>query len=170
MKSEKKQQNTQIKQKKKLVNKQKENELAEKSMNYFRILKALEKQNTKQKLSSELTQKQAKPKKNTLTEIIYENNSKKLENYYNKNQNDLLLYGSSKYDILSMDKLLEEMGNYKLKIINKINENNRYKNIHSDINDIVHDYSNNKVKSILTPLAENEKERSKMEKLEKKKL
>jgi len=99
------------------------------------------------------------------------NNSIKLGNYYNKNKNDLLLYGSSNYDVLEMDKLVEEMGNYKSKIINKINENhNKNKKIkNSQIDDIIDDYDSANNKVILTPLAENEKERREMETLEKKK-
>ena len=174
MKSNKKQQNTktkEIKSKKKISPKPVEPEFESTSMNYFRMLKELEKQNSEQKLSEELEQKEKninKPKQKNLTEIIYEKNSKKLGNYYNKNQKDLLLYGSSKYDILSMDKVLKEMGNYQAKVINKINESNKNNISDSQIKEIIDDYDNYNNRVILTPLAENEKERNEMEALEKK--
>ena len=153
-----------------------ENEYETTSKNYFRLLKEMEEQNSNQKLSEELQQKdkkkeKSKPKQKNLTELIYAKNSKKLGNYYNKNQNDLLLYGSSKYDVLSMDKLLKEMGYYKSKVINKINENkNLTKSNDSEIDNILSSYENCNNKVILTPLAENEKERNEMEEIEKKKL
>ena len=59
------------------------------------------------------------------------------------------------------------MGQYKSKVINKINETKTNKNKNSEINEIIEDYDNIKNKNILTPLAENEKERSEMEALEK---
>ena len=178
MKSDKKQ-NTKIKElkrNKKLLPKQKESENGQSSMNsmnYFRIIKELEKQNTNQKLSEEISKKDSKqkPKTKNINELIYVNNSKKLGNYYNKNQNDLLLYGSSKYDALTMDNLLKEMGQYKSRVINKINENKNNKNNkkpNSEIDEIIEDYDNIKNKVILTPLAENEKGRGEMEPLEKK--
>ena len=177
MKSNKKQitESKQLKTKKKVLQKTKEPEIdldfETTSMNYFRIIKELEKQNMEQKLNNELTKKEPKPKQKNLTEKIYINNSKKLGNYYNKNKNDLLLYGSSKFDVLTMDQLVDEMGNYKSKVINKINENhNKNKKIkNSEIVDIIDDYDSSHNKIILTPLAENEKERSEMEALEKKK-
>ena len=158
-----------LKPKKKIVKKQKEPELDIPSINsnsYFRIIKELEKQNSSQKFTEE-TKKKEKPKQKNINELIYINNSKKLGNYYNKNQNDLLLYGSSKYDVLTMDNLLKEMGQYKSKVINKINETKTNKNKNSEINEIIEDYDNIDSKNILTPLAENEKERSEMEALEK---
>ena len=165
MKSDKKQQTIKLKPNKKILQRPKEKEFETTSMSYFRIIKELEKQNSEQKLSHELKKKEPKPKKNNLTELIYEKNSKKLGNYYNENQNNLLLYGSSKYDVLSMDKLVKEMGNYKSRIINKINENKNVKN--AEIKEILDQYENSQNKVILTPLAENEKERSEMEILEK---
>ena len=174
MKSNKKQttENKQLKTKKKVLQKTKEPEIdldfEKTSMSYFRIIKELEKQNNEQKLNKELTKKEPKPKQKNLTETIYINNSKKLGNYYNKNKNDLVLYGSSKYDGLTMDKLVDEMGNYKSKVINKINEKNK-KIKNSEIVDIIDDYDNSHNKIILTPLAENEKERREMETLEQKK-
>ena len=76
MKSNKKQQNTktkEIKSKKKISPKPVEPEFESTSMNYFRMLKELEKQNSEQKLSEELEQKEKninKPKQKNLTEII----------------------------------------------------------------------------------------------------
>jgi len=128
MKSDKKQQTIKLKPNKKVLHRPKEKEFETTSMSYFRIIKELEKQNSEQKLSQELKKKEQKPKKSNLTELIYEKNSKKLGNYYNENQNNLLLYGSSKYDVLTMDKLVKEMGNYKSRIISKINENKNVKN------------------------------------------
>jgi hypothetical protein len=129
----------------------------------------MEKQDSDQKLNEELHQKEKKKQNKKLNEIIYENNSKELGNYYNKNQSDLLLYGSRKYDVLSMDKLLKEMGQYQTKVINKINESKNLKSSNnSEISEIVDDYNNCKNKVILTPLAENEKERDEMENNEKK--
>ena len=129
MQSNKKQQNIkskEIKTKKKILKKTKQSDSELSSINsnsYFRIIKELEKQNSIQKFSEEMKKKEAKPKQRNINELIYINNSKKLGNYYNKNQNDLLLYGSSKYDVLPMDNLLKEMGQYQSKVINKINEN-----------------------------------------------
>ena len=180
MKSDKKQINTknkEIKKSKKIVQKQSESDFdypTINSNNYFRIIKELERQNANQKLAEEISKKESKPKQKNINELIYVNNSKKLGNYYNKNQNDLLLFGSSKYDAMSMDNLLKEMGQYKSKVINKINENKNNKNNKtlkkksSEINEIIDEYDNIKNKVILTPLAENEKERSEMEPLEKK--
>ena len=173
MKSNKKQINAktrELKNKKKTLKIPDEPEYETTSVNYFRLLKEMEKQDSDQKLNEELKQKdQKKQKKKNLNEIIYEKNSKKLGNYYNKNKNDLLLYGSRKYDIVSMDKLLKEMGQYQTKVINKINENKFLKSSNnSEIDDIVDDYNNCKNKVILTPLAENEKERDEMENKEKK--
>ena len=145
--------------------KKKESDVESTSLNYFRIVKELEKQKTLQDLSK----KDNKLQKN-ITELIYSNNSKKLGNFYDKNKNDLLLYGSSKLDVLTMDKLVNEMGNNKSKVINKIKENTQYNknDIYSNLNNI-DDSDNNKNKVILTPLCENEKERTDMETLEKKK-
>ena len=118
--------NKHLKTKKKVLQKTKDPEIEidvdfdTTSMNCFRIIKELEKQNMEKKSTKELIKKEPKPKQKNLTEKIYLNNSIKLGNYYNKYKNDLLLYGSSNYDVLEMDKLVDEMGNYKSKIINKI--------------------------------------------------
>ena len=93
-------------------------------------------------------------KKNCLNEIIYEKNSKKLGEYYSKNKEDIVLYGSSKYDLLPVESLVQEMKQYKNSIIEKIKQNpNKYKLKNFGI-------KNSNVNMILTPLAE--KERSSM--------
>ena len=145
--------------------KKKESDIESTSLNYFRIVKELEKQKTVPNLSKKDNKLQ------NITELIYSKNSKKLGNFYDKNKNDLLLYGSRKFDVLTMDKLVNEMGNNKSKVINKIKENTQYNknDIYSNLNNIVDDSDNNKNKVILTPLCENEKERADMETLEKKK-
>ena len=145
--------------------KKKESDVESTSLNYFRIVKELEKQKTVPNLSKKDNKLQ------NITELIYSKNSKKLGNFYDKNKNDLLLYGSRKFDVLTMDKLVNEMGNNKSKVINKIKENTQYNknDIYSNLNNIVDDSDNNKNKVILTPLCENEKERADMETLEKKK-
>ena len=93
-------------------------------------------------------------KKNCLNEIIYEKNSKKLGEYYSKNKEDIVLYGSSKYDLLPVESLVQEMKQYKNSIIEKIKQNpNKYKLKNFGI-------KNSNINMILTPLAE--KERSSM--------
>ena len=188
MKTSKKQNNP-INKEIKTKKKPQENEYDTTSMTYFRLLKEVEKKNNP-RMSEESQQKEEKEEKgknekkvkklknvkrekskpkNNITELIYSKNAQKLGNYYNKNKNDLLLYGNSKYDVLPMDKVLQEMGNYKSKVINKIQENKNNKNCsNSEINNIINDYDNCNNKVILTPLADNEKERSEMESLEKK--
>ena len=169
MKSEKAKQTKKLKSKKKNILKTEKSDSEMISANYFRIINELEKQNSEKQFSSEISKRESKPKQKNITELIYSNNSKKLGNYYNKNRNDLLLYGSRKYDVLTMDKLLNEMGNYKSKVINKINENKNRNKSFSDIETIIENYEINHNKAILTPLAENEKERREMETIEKKK-
>ena len=147
--------------------KKKESDVESTSLNYFRIVKELEKQKSLQNLSKEMSKKDNK----NITELIYSKNSKKLGNFYDKNKKDLLLYGSRKFDVLTMDKLVNEMGNNKSKVINKIKENthNNKSDIISSLNNIEDNCDNNNNKVILTPLCENEKERTDMETLEKKK-
>jgi hypothetical protein len=51
-----------------------------------------------------------------------------------------------------MDKLLQEMGNYKSKVINKINEKKGNKNSNNvEISDILQEYKGFKKGEILTP-------------------
>jgi len=149
-----------IRKKKKLPKNQKiEDEWETTSMNYFRIMKEIE----REQKSQERTKKDSKPTYKNLTEKIYSNNSTKLGNYYNKNQKDLLLYGSKKYDLYNIQRLVKEMGRYKSKVIKKIQENKK--------NNVCKNYALESCdeKVILTPLAENEKEKNEMENLEKKK-
>ena len=149
-----------IRKKKKLPKNPKiEDECETTSMNYFRIMKEIE----REQKSQERTKKDSKPTYKNLTEKIYSNNSTKLGNYYNKNQKDLLLYGSKKYDLYNIQRLVKEMGRYKSKVIKKIQENKK--------NNVCKNYALESCdeKVILTPLAENEKEKNEMENLEKKK-
>lgn len=149
-----------IRKKKKLSKKPKiEDEGETTSMSYFRIMKEIE----REQKSQERTKKDSKPTYKNLTEKIYSNNSIKLGNYYNKNQKDLLLYGSKKYDLYNIQRLVKEMGRYKSKVIKKIQENKK--------NNVCKNYALESCdeKVILTPLAENEKEKNEMENLEKKK-
>ena len=119
------------------------------SKNYFNLYKDKEiNQNNNNQIQKN------KKIKNSLNEIIYENNSKKLGEYYTKNKEDIVLYGSSKYDLLPVESLVQEMKHYKNSIIEKIKQNpNKYKLKNFGI-------KNSNVNMILTPLAE--KERSSM--------
>ena len=125
------------------------------SKNFFRLYKDIETNS----YSPYDTSYKKNPNKNdipgnSLNEKIYSNYSKQLGDYYQKNKEDIILYGSKKYDLLKVDNLVEEMKQYKNTIIEKIKQNpNKFKN------------KNYGLKSqddnlILTPLAE--KERSKM--------
>ena len=126
------------------------------SKNYFRLQKEIE---NNQNPYSNSYKKQNIKKNNTtsgnsLNEKIYSNYSKKLGDYYQKNKEDIILYGSKKYDLLTVDNLVDEMKQYRNKVIEKIKQNpNKFKNKNYGLksqDDIL----------ILTPLAE--KERSKM--------
>ena len=116
------------------------------SKNYFHINKEYESnQNNNQKNNRVI---------NSLTEKIYSDNSKKLGEYYRKNKEDISLYGSKKYDLLTVDNLVQEMKQYRNSIIEKIKQNpSKYKLKNFGL-------KNSNENLILTPLAE--KERSKM--------
>ena len=88
------------------------------SKNYFAILKDLEK-----KKDEILPKKKPYEPKATLKEKIYKDYSNKLGDYYKNNKNRISLYGSSKYENLSIDELVEEMGQYKETILTKIKNN-----------------------------------------------
>ena len=139
-------------------------DLDKKQMNYFRLMKEIEKETARKKLYHEIKPKKDfnKMQSKNLTELIYNKNSKELGNYYDKNQENITLYGSSRYDSLPVNHLLKEMGTYKERIINNLTkgkeEEKQYEN--SKIGKIVTNYSNCRDKVILTPLAENEKERN----------
>ena len=91
---------------------------------------------------------------NSLNEKIYSNNSKKLGEYYTKNKEDISLYGSKKYDLLTVDNLVQEMKQYRNSIIEKMKQNpSKFKLKNYGL-------KNSNANLILTPLAE--KERSKM--------
>ena len=95
-----------------------------------------------------------------LTEHIYSSYSNKLKDYYTNNKNDILLYGSKKYDMLTVDKFVQEMSVYKNIIIDKIKENPIY--LYNNCNFGI---KSNDEHLILTPLAE--KEYSKMDFIQK---
>ena len=138
----------------------KENEYETTCMNYFRIMKEVEKE---QKGQERKRNPKILFKELNLTEKIYSNNSTLLGNYYDQNQKELLLYGSKKYEFLTIKRLVKEMGKYKSKIIKKIKENKKNTNVCKN-----YALESCDEKVILTPLAENEKEKNEMEKLEKK--
>ena len=122
------------------------------SKNYFRLYKEYESNPNNMNNNNQI--QKTKKIKNSLNEKIYENNSKKLGEYYYKNKEDIFLYGSSKYDLLTIDTLVQEMKQYRNSVIEKIKQNpNKYKLKNFGL-------KNSNANMILTPLAE--KERSKM--------
>ena len=129
------------------------------SLNYFKI-KGME----KEKNYPENNTKESNAEYRNLTEKIYSSNSAKLGNYYNNNQKGLLLYGSKKYDFLEIQRLVKEMSKYKNKVITKIKENKKNKNVCKN-----YAFESCDEKVILTPLAERDSNKNNMEKLEKKK-
>ena len=139
-----------------------------KNTNYFRLLKEMEKESEIEKLyqleQEDNNNNKDKENKN-LTEKIYNQNLKNLRNYYNKNKKDLKLYGSQKYDSLPIKKCVKEMTNYEKRVIDRLKSNQD----DTKINSIVENYANCRDKVILTPLAENEKDRNEMENMEKEK-
>ena len=176
MKSEKKQRRSKVKE---TIAKNKnkiEIDLDKTPLNYFRLLKEMEKEKLQKELNQDMTDENQNNKKETKTinEKVYNKNVKKLGDYYNKNKDELILYGSHKYESLPMNNLIKEMGNYKKRVVdlflnnNENNENKEKKEESSKISDIVKNYANCRDKVILTPLAINEKERSEMKKSEKK--
>ena len=130
------------------------------SINYFRIMKEIEKEES----SKEKIKKTSRPTYDNLTEKIYLNNSSQLGNYYDENKKELFLYGSKRYEFLTIKRLVTEMGKYKKKVIEKIKENKKNTNVCKN-----YTFESCDEKVILTPLAENDKEKNEMEKLEKKK-
>ena len=130
-------------------------------INYFRIMKEIEKE---EEGSKQNIKRPSKLTYNNLTEKIYLNNSSQLGNYYDENKSELFLYGSKRYEFLTIKRLVNEMGKYKNKVIAKIKENKKNTNV---LRNYTFESCDEKV--ILTPLAENDKEKNEMEKLEKKK-
>ena len=130
-------------------------------INYFRIMKEIEKEEEGSKKNIKRPSKLAY---DNLTEKIYLNNSSQLGNYYDENKSELFLYGSKRYEFLTIKRLVKEMGKYKNKVIAKIKENKKNTNV---LRNYTFESCDEKV--ILTPLAENDKEKNEMEKLEKKK-
>ena len=130
-------------------------------INYFRIMKEIEKE---EEASKQKIKRTSKPAYDNLTEKIYLNNSSQLGNYYDENKSELFLYGSKRYEFLTIKNLVKEMGKYKNKVIAKIKENKKNTNVLKNYN-----FESCDEKVILTPLAENDKEKNEMIKLEKKK-
>ena len=126
--------------------------------NYFRIKKEIEKEQNSE-------EKPRKSNKENLTEKIYLLNSEKLGKYYYDNKNNLLLYGSKKYDLLTIKRLVKEMSKYKSKVLKKISEDKKHPN---KVKDFGIDSCDDK--AILTPLADSDKKKNKnmSESLEKK--
>ena len=123
------------------------------SKNYFKLYKEIE-NSQNNSFKKQKIKKNSKVLPNSLNEKIYSNYSKKLGDYYHKNKEDLYLYGSKKYDLLTVDNLVEEMKQYKNTVIENIKQNpNKLKNKNYGL-------ESNDDSLILTPLAE--KERSKM--------
>ena len=118
-------------------------------MNYFKILKEIE----KEEKNKESDIKNNKLNLHNLTEKIYLRNIDKIGKYYKKNENDIKLYGSKKYDDLTIQKLINEMGEYKSKVIKKITENKKNEKAGKNFG-----FESCDEKVILTPLAEREKE------------
>ena len=130
-------------------------------MNYFKILKEIE----KEEKNKESDIKNNKLNLHNLTEKIYLRNIDKIGKYYKKNENDIKLYGSKKYDDLTIQKLINEMGEYKSKVIKKITENKKNEKAGKNFG-----FESCDERVILTPLAEREKEdKNFSESLEKKK-
>ena len=141
--------------------KRKKEEEGKNDTNYFRVMKEIEKE---QKIR-ESPKKYNKINTHNLTEKIYIKNSKKVENYYDKNKDDLLLYGSKRYDLLTVQKLVKEMDKYRPKVLSKIKEDKNKINKAKNYN-----FESCDEKVILTPLAQTEKKNKNIsESLEKKK-
>ena len=118
------------------------------SMDYFRIMKEVKNQHSG---SGKNIKKNSSP--NNLTEKIYSINSEKLGKYYKNNNKDLLLYGSKKFDLLNIQRLVKEMAKYKSKVLKKINEKNKTNNAGKN-----YGFESCDKNLILTPLAQNEKD------------
>ena len=100
-----------------------ENKRTTNSKNYFRIKKEIESSQPVNYYSNQNLKKNKSPKSNKLNEQIYSKYSEKLGDYYHKNKDDLLFYGSKNYDLLTVDNLVEEMKQYKNIILDKIKQN-----------------------------------------------
>ena len=130
------------------INNKKKIDEEKNSKNFFRVMKEIE----KEEKNKEGEIKNNKLTSYNLTERIYLTNIEKLGNYYKKNKNILKLYGSKKFDDLTIQKLVEEMRKYKSKVVKKIKEN---KNEKAGKN---FGFESCDEKVILTPLASREKE------------
>ena len=138
----------------------KKEEEGKNSTNYFRIMKEVE----KEQKSGESPIKYNKIVPYNLTEKIYAKNSEKVGKYYDKNKDDLILYGSKRYDLLTIQKVVKEMSKYRSKVLKKIKNDKKSVNKAKNYN-----FESCDEKVILTPLAQTEKKNKNIsESLEKK--
>ena len=93
------------------INNKKKIDEEKNSKDYFKVMKEIEKEEKDKQ--SEI--KNNKLTSHNLTERIYLTNIEKLGYYYKKNKNILKLYGSKKFDDLTIQKLVKEMRKYIIK-------------------------------------------------------
>ena len=161
----------------KLKNKKEEIDIDKLPMNYFRLRKEIEKENLRNKLQQDLKLKPNpekkeqetpnKKSKQNINELIYNKYSKAVSKYYDKNQDNITLIGSSKYEELPINEVVKDISkSYKERVV----ENNKSLNeIKNKDYDRVKNYINCLAIATLTPLADNEKDKNDMNDLEKKK-
>ena len=118
-------------------------------INSLRLRRKLTDLNNINKDNEKFNSTQQRSKSFNLTEKIYSSYSKKLSDYYTNNKKEISLYGSKKYDMLTIDKLVHEMEDYKNIIIEKIKQNPSYFYNKSNFS-----IENNDDNLILTPLAQ----------------
>ena len=120
---------------------------------YFTLLKEFEANKEK------LLPNKPNEKKPQLIEEIYNKYSSKLGKYYKKNKNNISLYGSKKYEKMTIEKLLNEMESYKETILKQIKENPKLilgvRNFSEESND---------EKMILTPMPDTQRKKIKSKK------
>ena len=121
--------------------------------NYFSLLKEFE---AKKDKILPPTNKANEPKKPQLIEEIYNKYSAKLGNYYMKNRNNICLYGSKKFEKLTIEALMDEMRCYKETILKQIKDNPKLiysvRNFPEESND---------EKMILTPMPDTQRKKIK---------
>lgn len=121
--------------------------------NYFALLKEFESKKDKILPS---TDKSNEPKRPQLIEDIYNKYSVKLGNYYMKNRNNICLYGSKKFEKMTIEDLMDEMKCYKETILKQIKDNPKLiysvKNFTEESND---------EKMILTPMPDTQRRKIK---------
>lgn len=120
---------------------------------YFTLLREFEANKEK------LLPNKPSEKKPQLIEEIYNKYSSKLGKYYKKNKNNISLYGSKKYEKMTIEKLLNEMESYKETILKQIKENPKLifgvRNFCEESND---------EKMILTPMPDTQRKKIKSKK------